>query len=152
MVDHFARAEDIIGLKRRRRIRHVDLVIDAEFVARAGLHAGDVGGEPAVLAALHRVRLLQHDIDAFRRRRPQPKPRAVVCQTRAELPVVHAVPAKASTDRGGALVAAPEVSLVGLCTASVVFSTCCQFLYSGISGNLKAISSGAAFRTIKIGG
>ena len=71
----------------------------------------------------------------------------------AELPVAHAAPAKASTERGGALASAPDGEFdAEFCTASVVFSTCCQFLYSGISGNLKAISSGAAFSTIKIGG
>ena len=37
VIDHLARAEDVFGLKGRRRIGHVDLVIDAEFVARAGL-------------------------------------------------------------------------------------------------------------------
>src|SRR5436309_9850561 len=150
MIDDFAGTENIIGLKCRCRIRHVDLVIDAEFVARARLHAGDVGCEPAALAALHRVRLLQHDFDAFRRRRPQPKPRAVVCQTRAEFPVIHAAPAKASTDRGGALVSEPDAKAAAVC-AFVVFSTCWQFLYSAIRGNVKAISSGAAFSTIKIG-
>ena len=128
MVDHLARTKDVIRLKRRRRIRHVDLVIDAEFVTRAGFHAGDVGGEPAVLAALHRVRLLQHDIDALRRRRPQPKPRAVGCQNGAKLAVPHVAPTKASTDRGGALISTPEARPVEVCAASVVFSTCCQFL------------------------
>ena len=68
------------------------------------------------------MRLLQHDIDALRRRRPQPKSRGVVCRAGAELPVVHAAPVKASTDRGGALASAPEAYPVKLCTASVVFS------------------------------
>src|SRR6185312_6371756 len=126
--------------------------VDAEFITRAGLHTGDIGGEPAVLAARHRMRMPQHDIDALCRRRPQPKARAVTGQAGPELAAVHDAPANASTDRGGALISAPDANSAGLCTASTVFSTCCQFLYSGNSGNLKPISSGAAFSTIKIGG
>jgi hypothetical protein len=42
MIDHFARARHIVGLKRRGRIGHVDLAVDAEFVTRAGPDAGDV--------------------------------------------------------------------------------------------------------------
>ena len=152
VIDHLARAKHVIRLKRRRGIRYVNLVIDAEFIARARFYAGNVGREQAVLAAYHRMRLHEHDVDAFRRRRPQPKLRSVTCQARPELPVIHAAPANASTDRGGALVSVPAAKSMGLCTASTVFSTCCQLLYSGISGNLKPISSGAAFRTIKIGG
>ena len=36
VIDHLARAEDVFGLKRRRRIGDIDLVVDAEFVAGAG--------------------------------------------------------------------------------------------------------------------
>ena len=41
--------------------------------------------------------------------------RAVRRQPRAELPVIHAEPAKASTERGGALVSAPEAKSAGVC-------------------------------------
>ena len=70
MIDHLARAEDVLRLERRGGVGHIDLVVDPEFVARAGFGAGDVGGKPAVLAARERVRLVQQEIDAFCRRRP----------------------------------------------------------------------------------
>ena len=36
VIDHFAGAGNVVGLKRRGRIGHIDLVVDPEFVARAG--------------------------------------------------------------------------------------------------------------------
>src|SRR6185312_10104261 len=152
LVDYLARAHHIFRLEGGSGIWHVDLVIDAEFVARAWACLHDIEGVPASVAAAHGERLLlQHEIDAFRRRCPEPKRRAILVQCRAKSPFAHAAPAKASTDRGGAFVSAPDAKSALSCLTSVVFSTCCQLLYSGIFGSLNAISSGAAFSTIKIG-
>ena len=123
MIDHLARTENVVGLKRGRRVGDVDLVVDAEFVAGAGRGAGNLGGEPAVIAARHRMRLVQQQIDALRGRRPQPKQRAVPRQPWAELPLIHAEPAKASTERGGALVSAPDAKSAAACLSSAVLST-----------------------------
>ena len=102
VIDHFARAGDVLRLKCRGRIRNIDLVVDPEFVERAGLDAGDISGKPAVIAAAQGMRLVEQHIDALRRRRPQPERRAIRCELYAELPPIHAEPAKARTERGGA--------------------------------------------------
>ena len=111
VVDHLAWAGHILGLEGRGRIGNVDLVVDAEFVARTGADAGNLGGEPAIFASRQGVRLLQQQIDAPGRRRPQPEQYAGVGQARAEfraeLLFIHTAPAKASTARGGALLSAP---------------------------------------------
>src|ERR1700744_121412 len=57
LVDHFARAGNVFRLERGGRVGYVDLVVDTEFVTRAGLHTGDIGGEPAVIVAAKRMRL-----------------------------------------------------------------------------------------------
>ena len=128
VIDHLARTGNIFGLKRRGRIGHVDLVVDPEFVAHAGLHAGDVGGKPAIVAALHRLRFVQQQLHALCRRRPKVKRRAVCCRSRAELSLIHAEPAKASTERGGALAPAPAAKSAVVCLASAVSRTSCQLL------------------------
>src|SRR5205814_6341658 len=143
---------NIFGLKRRGRIGHVDLVIDPEFVARAGLHAGDVGGKPAFVAALHCLRFVQQQLHALCCRRPKVERRAVCRRPRTELSLIHAEPAKASTERGGALAPAPAAKSAVVCLASAVLRTSSQLLYSAMTGSLNAISSGAALSTIKIGG
>ena len=154
VVDHLARAEDVIGLKRRRRIRHVDLVIDAEFVARTGFHAGDIGGEPAILAALHRVRLAP----ASRRRASPPAPTAETARRRCRQPGPNCRSLMPRPQRQAPIAAARwsrrrtrssigRLHGFGRCSAPAA-SSCIR----ASSGNLKAISSGAAFSTIKIGG
>ena len=100
VIDHLARAGDVVGLKRGGRIGHVDLVVDPEFVACAGLDARDVGGKPAVLAAPHRVRIFP----AADRRVSPPAPTAemsaVRCQSCAELPR-HSCRTRKGKDRAG---------------------------------------------------
>ena len=120
VIDHLARTGNIFGLKRRGRIGHVDLVIDPEFVARAGLHAGDVGGKPAFVAALHCLRFVQQQLHALCCRRPKVERRAVCRRPRTELSLIHAEPAKASTERGGALAPAPAAKSAVVCLASAV--------------------------------
>src|SRR3954451_23326773 len=97
------------------------------------------------------MRLVEQHIDALRRRRPQPERGAMGCELYAELPCIHAEPAKARTERGGASLSAAEAKLAVVCAASAVLRICCQLLYSGVFGNLNAIASGAAFSTMKIG-
>src|SRR5665647_776123 len=121
VIDHFARPRNVVGLKGGGRIGHVDLVVDPEFVARAGLYAGYLCGKPAVFAAPHGVGFFQQQIDAFRRRRPQSKRRAVGHQPYTELPLVHAEPAKASTERGGAFASLPDAKPPASCLSSAVF-------------------------------
>ncbi|MHC2644471.1 hypothetical protein ACVJGB_007339 [Bradyrhizobium liaoningense] len=70
MIDHLARAEHVLGLEGRSRIRHVDLVVDPELVGTAGREAGDLGDVPAILPALHRVRAVEQEVDAARGGRP----------------------------------------------------------------------------------
>ncbi len=70
MIDHLARPRDVVRLKGGGWIRHIDLVVDPESVARAGFHAGDIGGKPAIIAASHGVTLFQQDLDSLGRRRP----------------------------------------------------------------------------------
>src|SRR4029079_13189552 len=94
MIDHLARAENVLGLEHRRRIRDIDLVVDAEFVASAGHYTRNFGEEPAVVAARHRAGSFQQQVDASCRRRPQAKARAVRRWLRTELPRIHAAPAK----------------------------------------------------------
>ncbi len=159
VIDQLAGAEHVVGLKRGGGIGHVDLAVNPEFVMRTGGEAGDVGREPAVAAARHCLEvglwLVQHQLDAPGGRCPQAKRCAVRCailgQPRTELPRAHAIPAKASTEREGALASAPDAKSALACVASVVFNTCRQVLYSLMTGNLNAISSGAALRTTKIG-
>src|ERR1700731_2343845 len=151
VIDHFARARHIVGLKGGSRIRDVDLVVDAEFVARAGRHARQVDAEPAVLAAPQGMGFFQQQIDAFGRRRPKAKRRAVRRQPCAELPLIHAEPAKARTERGAAFASFPDAKSLTSCLTSAVFNSCCQALYSGSFGSLNVICSGAAFSTMKIG-
>jgi hypothetical protein len=70
VIDDFAGTGNVIRLKRRSRIRYIDLIVDPEFVAVAGLYAGHIGRKPAVCAALHGLRFLQQQVDTLRRRRP----------------------------------------------------------------------------------
>jgi hypothetical protein len=70
VVEQFARAGNVFRLKRGRRVGHIDLVVDPEFVARASLKAGYIGRKPAICIAVQRMRLVQQQIDALRRRRP----------------------------------------------------------------------------------
>ncbi|MHC2695560.1 hypothetical protein ACVME9_008051 [Bradyrhizobium liaoningense] len=70
VIDHLARAEHVLGLEGRSRIRHVDLVVDPELVGTAGREAGDLGDVPAILPALHRVRAVEQEVDAARGGRP----------------------------------------------------------------------------------
>ena len=104
MIDHFAGAENVFRLERGGGVGDIDLVVDVEFVAGAGGNTQNLGGEPAVVAARHRVRLLQHHVNALCRWRPQPELRTAICQPGTERTCAHATPAKASTERGGALV------------------------------------------------
>src|ERR1700744_2739933 len=151
VIDHLAWTGHIIGLKRGSRIGDIDLAVDAELITRTGLDAGNLRREPAVASVTQRGWSFQEHLDMLGRRRPQTKGRTGWGQLWAKLPLIHAEPAKASTERGGAFRSAPEAKSAVFCSVSVVLSTCCQLLYSCILGNLKAISSGAAFRTIKIG-
>src|SRR5579863_3643217 len=151
MIDDLARAENVLGLERGSRIWDIDLIVDPEPVACAGLRAGNVGGEPAVLAALERIWLVDQEIDALGRRGPQTKRRATRDQSCAEMPSIHAEPEKASTERGGAVASLPDAKPATACLTSAVFNSCCQLLYSAITGSLNAIASGAALSTMKIG-
>src|SRR5260370_19410805 len=152
VIDDFAGARNVIRLKRRSRVGYIDLVVDPEFVPGAGLCARHIGRKPAVFAALHGLRFCQQQIDTLRRRRPQPKRRAICCQPGAELPLIHAEPAKTRTERGGAFASLPEADSAAAWLTSAVFNSCCQLLYSGSFGNLNAIASGAALTTMQIGG
>src|SRR5436305_1257847 len=64
LIDHLAGAEHVLGLERRSRIWHVDLVIYPEIVAAAGGQAVDFGHIPAVLAAPHGMTPFEQQIDA----------------------------------------------------------------------------------------
>src|SRR4051794_3067086 len=63
MVDRLARSGDVLRLKRRSRIRYIDLVVDAEFIERSGLDVGDLRGKPAVIAAAQDMRLVEQHLD-----------------------------------------------------------------------------------------
>ena len=128
VVDHLARAVDILRLEVGGGIGHVDRVIDPEFVAAARAGPRNVSDEPAVGAPPHRMWLVQQQINPFGSRRPQAKRRAPIGQPCAELPRPHVRPMKARTERGGALVSAPESKSTAICFASVVFNTCRQLL------------------------
>src|ERR1700694_421871 len=151
MIDHLDRPGNVFRLKLGCRIGYVDPLVDPEFVSRARLDAGYLGGKPAGFAAPLRSRAIQQQVDTFCRRRPQPKCRAIGRQPCAELAVIHAEPAKASTERGDAFASLPDANPLAVCLASSVLSTSRQFLYSGIAGSLNAIASDAAFSTMKIG-
>src|SRR4029077_19680698 len=151
VIDHLARSGHVVGLKRRRGIGHVDLVVDTEFVAGARFRTRNVGGKPAVFAAPERAGLVEQDIDAPGRGRPQAKQGALRRQLRAEMPSTHAEPENASTERGGAVASAADAKSATVCLTSAVFNSCCQRLYSGSFGSLKGIASGAALSTMKIG-
>src|SRR5215210_802438 len=140
-----------MGLKRGSWIGHVDLVVKPEFIVRTGTHARDISRKPAVLTAPHRLSFFKQQIDLLRGRRPESKRGAVRCQSCAELPLIHAEPAKARTERGGAFASSPDAEFLTCCLTSTVFNSCRQLLYSAIFGILNAISSVAAFNTMKIG-
>src|SRR4051794_19907252 len=106
-------------------------------------------GKPAVLAAPHGMAGVEQEIDAFCGRGPQAERHAVLRRPCAE-GWPHSAPAKASTQRGGALLSLPGRKSIVFSLVVVVFRICCQLLYAIILGSLNAISSGAAFRTIKI--
>ena len=128
VVDHLAGAEDVVRLEGGCGVGHVDLVVDPEFVTRARGKPRDISRKPAIGAALHGAALREHEIDALGRRRPQPKRNAVRGRPGAELAIGHDCPAKASTERGGALLSAPGANSAVVCTTSVVLRTCCQLL------------------------
>src|SRR5262252_5454628 len=90
VVDHFTRTEYIFRLEAGCRIRHVNLIIDAEFVARTGFRTADISNEPAVVPALHRQwPRLQDEIDVSSGGRPQAERGAVACHPRAECRARH---------------------------------------------------------------
>ncbi len=70
VIDHLARAEHVIRLEGRRRIWHVDLVVDPELVGAAGGEAGYFGHVPAILPALHRMPSVEQQVDPARGRGP----------------------------------------------------------------------------------
>src|SRR5262249_30792021 len=127
VIDDLARAEHVIRLKCRGRIRDFHSAVDAEFVTGAGLHAGDIRRKPSAWLSAHRLRSVQNELDAIGGGRPQAECRAILGEPRAELPAAHMAPAKASTDRGGALLSAADANSTAACVASAVFSTCRQF-------------------------
>src|ERR1035437_10196863 len=115
-------------------------------IAGGGSCAVPSNGFSNVLA--HTAAICIHDAKLVHRRGD---PHVIRCQPGAELPLIHAEPAKARTERGGAFASLPDANSAAVCLLSAVFTTCCQFLYSGIFGSLNAIASGAAFSTMKIG-
>src|SRR5215212_6376769 len=151
VIDQLARTRNVVGLKGGSRVGHVDLVVEPKFIVRTGPHARNVSEKPAVLTAPHRLGFFEQQIDPLRARRPKSKRGAVRCQSCAELPLIHAEPAKARTERGGAFSSSPDAEFLTCCLTSTVFNSCRHILYSGIFGNLNAISSVAAFNTMKIG-
>src|SRR5579864_1199942 len=153
MIDHFARTGHVLGLKGGGRVRHVDLIVDPEFVARASFGVRNVDLEPAVPRARKRVAspLHQH-IDPPGRRGPKAERGAVWRQPCAEMSFIHAEPEKTSTERGGAVVSLPDGNSAAVCLTSTVFNSCCQLLYSGTFGKVNVIASGAALSTMKSAG
>src|SRR5437764_11692155 len=151
MIDQLARTRNVIRLKGGNGIGNVDLVVDAELVSRACSYACDISGKPALVAWPHVCGCLKQQIDALCARRPKSKRRAVRSHSCAELPLIHAEPAKARTERGGAFASSPDAEFLTCCLTSTVFNSCRHNLYSGIFVSLNAISSGAAFNTMKIG-
>src|SRR6185437_411516 len=73
MIYQFARAGNVPGLKLGGGIGYIDLVIDPEFIARTGSHAGDVSRKPAVAIAAQRMQAVQQQVDASGPRRPEPE-------------------------------------------------------------------------------
>src|SRR5258708_39735625 len=63
----------------------------------------------------------------------------------------HAAPAKASTERGGAFMSAPDAKASGSAVSTAVSSRQVQREYSGKIGSLRAIGSGVALRAMKTG-
>src|SRR5258705_13339859 len=63
----------------------------------------------------------------------------------------HAAPAKASTERGGAFMSAPDAKASGSAVSTAVSSRQVQREYSGKIGSLRAIGSGVALRAMKNG-
>ena len=103
VIDHLARAGNILGLKMRGRVRHLELAIDAELVERAGARARNRELVPAARLRRHHVRPLEHQLDPMRRRRPQPERDAIRIQPGSEARVGrHCDPENASTERAGA--------------------------------------------------
>ena len=104
VIDNLARPEYVIGLAGGCRIGHLDLIIDAKFVACADARIRDSGGEPTITAAHHRGGARRDDGDLFRRGRPEPKFKAAPRrrprpETRA---VVHLRPSNTEIERPGA--------------------------------------------------
>ena len=92
MIDHLARARDIVGLERRGRVGHVELAVDAEAIARAGDRVGDREPVPPVGLRLHGSRTVDDELHRPGGRRPQPKRHALRRQFRAEAKAAHAPP------------------------------------------------------------
>ena len=129
LVDHLARAEHVFRLEGGSGIGYVDLVIDAEFVARAGACLRDIEGVPASVAAAHGERLLlEHEIDTLCRRRPEPKRRALRFGVAPNCFALMPRPQRPAPIGAGPSVSAPDARLALSCLTSVVFSTCCQLL------------------------
>ncbi len=148
MIDDLARSRHVLRLEVRRGVRHLDLAVDAELVARAGTRARHRELIPAAWARPHGMGTIEHELDTFSRRRPQAEHHAIRTQRRSMLHLgIHAAPANASTERAGACDLAPEANSWVVCEASAVLSTTVQWLYSGSVGSLKSIASGAALRT-----
>src|SRR5712691_5820580 len=148
MIDDLARSRHVLRLEMRSGVRDLDLVVDAELVARAGARARHREFVPAARARLHGMRAIEHELDTLGRRRPQTERHAIRTQRWSVMHLgIHAAPANARTERAGACALAPEANSWVVCEASAVFSTTVQWLYSGSIGSLKSIASGAALRT-----
>src|SRR5262249_12850276 len=120
VIDHLARAADIVRLERRGRVGHVELAVDAEAVARTGADARDDELMPAVRARRHWDRPIEDELHRARSRCPEPKRHAVYGQLRPEPKAAHAAPANTRTARGGALASLPEACTSGSAVAAAL--------------------------------
>src|SRR5215469_16872369 len=155
MVDDLARPTDVEGLEVRSWIRDLELAVDAVFVERAGPQPLDRDFMPASgagiigILCLHRMGVIEHKLDAPRRRCPESEGHAVRSQLRAKAEFrPHAYPAKIRTERGAACIAAPAGNRTPLRGFDEVSSRTVHSRFSASAGKVNIISSAAALSTM----
>ena len=149
VIDDLARPEHILRLVVRCRIRDLDLAIDAILVKSARAGFGYRGFVPTCGLCLHRMRTIQHHINALRRRSPETESDPVGVQLGAKAHACrHAAPENARTDRALACNRAPDGNSSPRRGSDVVSSSTVQRRYCASSGSVNSIASAAALSTM----
>src|SRR5258708_19145856 len=111
MIDDLAWPEHVLRLKVRGRVGNLHVAIDSILVERSGARACYRDFVPALRLRLHRIRAIQHDLDAFGGRSPEAEGDSALMRLGAKAQAGrHGDPENTRIDRGRACNFEPDAS------------------------------------------